>query len=80
MSNIYIRENIYTNIIGGVGIFASAREQVVEWDMRWTNMKEMERYWEDYENADDKSEVSEPNVFIYFWELMKQGLLTWDNI
>lgn len=80
MSNIYIRENIYTNIIGGVGIFASAREQVVEWDMRWTNMKEMERYWEDYEKADDKSEVSEPNVFIYFWELMKQGLLTWDNI
>ena len=31
MSSIYLRDNIYTNIVGGIGIFGAQMEQKMQW-------------------------------------------------
>lgn len=55
MTSIYLRNNIYSNITGGIGLFAGMSEKKFGWERIYTNMKLWEEYWnsDKYKYIDD---------------------------
>lgn len=49
MTRIYIRDNMYTNVNGGVGLFAATFEEKGDWARVYMNLDAWERYWSEYE-------------------------------
>lgn len=76
LSNIYIRENIYSNINGGIGIFAAINEQRVEWDKRYTDIGAFENYWRDYETDADSASLD--GYLKSVQDLLISGVLSFD--
>ena len=50
LTAVYVRDNIYSNMEGGVGLFAGVYETKEEWCMRYTLLEAWEMFWEVYES------------------------------
>ncbi len=55
LTKIYLRDNIYSNITGGVGLFAAISETQTGWRPIYTDMEKWEEYWysDKYKYIDD---------------------------
>lgn len=83
MTAIYIRDNIHTNVNGGIGLFAGISERKTEWEMRYTNLDAWERFWygyeqnpEDYYDRDGRIRHMNDRDDRTIYDLFKSGRLT----
>ena len=55
MTTIYLRDNIFSNIDGGIGLFATMFEEKLAWARYYTDLEKWEEYWNSdmYKYLDD---------------------------
>ena len=61
MTSIYLRDNIYNNINGGLGLFAAISEKRLGWQRIYTDMAKWEAYW----NSDKYKYIDEYGRYHY---------------
>ena len=61
MTSIYLRDNIYKNINGGLGLFAAISEKRLGWQRIYTDMAKWEAYW----NSDKYKYIDEYGRYHY---------------
>lgn len=61
MTSIYLRDNIYSNINGGLGLFAAISEKRLGWQRIYTDMAKWEAYW----NSDKYKYIDEYGHYHY---------------
>ena len=49
LTRIYVRDNIYSNINGGIGLFAATSEERGDWARIYMNLDAWEIFWSKYE-------------------------------
>ena len=71
MTSIYVRDNMYSNIHGGIGLFAAIAEERAVWAMIYLNIDAWEKYWTAYE--------ANPEQFYDLWYTVddRDGLYPW---
>ena len=81
MSTIYLRDNVYSNITGGLGIFGGVCVQHQIWNKTYTDMMAWEEFWKKC----DEGYYDDWGAWMYgpyisensgVEELVEQGLLT----
>lgn len=88
MSVIYLRDNVYSNINGGIGLFGGIYEKKTEWLKSYMNMDAWENFWYKYER--DPSQFypwqDSPETFVYhvddsdgLYKWYESGALTWEE-
>ena len=70
MSVIYLRDNVFSNINGGLGLFGAFYENQVEWIKTYLNINVWENFWYEYERAPSQFYPSPlyPDKFYYIDE------------
>lgn len=72
LTRIYIRDNMYSNVNGGVGLFAATFEEKAEWARLYMNLDAWEKYWSEYER--DPNQFYDRNGRWYYYVNDKEGL------